>query len=125
MSDLVGGDILMCTYHIGMMIHARIKKERWTQQIRNKLGLSRHHTIATGICKNGLPLSCARDGSHKPSPLRNITNAADIVPSLQPSSPLVLPNTGVLDNRVILLRIPTNQSTGQDASAGTKRSRID
>ena len=107
MSDLLN-DMKRFSHPIQMLIRARINEEKRNQTIRYNNGLSRHSTIANGIGKSCLPLSCERNGTRKPSPLRNSTNAADLVrrdlqPSLQQLRPLVV---------LLIIPPPTSQSTG-------------
>ena len=82
MSSFLGEDDMMknSTLCMQALILARIANEQRIQQIRHDSGLSKYYTIANGMGSNGLSLSCERDGSYKPSPLRNVINASNIVP---------------------------------------------
>ena len=108
MSSFVGEDKMMkrSTNHIKKLILVRIEQEKHTQQIRRDSGLSRYYTIANGMGSNGLPLSCERDGSRKPSPLRNVINASDIIP---PSQQQLRPSLQFMQSMQSIPFIPSMQ----------------
>lgn len=101
-------DMKSISYPIERMIRVRINKANHIQLIRYNNGLSRYHTIENGIGMNGLPLSCEKDGSHKPSPLRNIINARDIVPLTILLREPNLPFLQSLQYLIFILRISTS-----------------
>ncbi len=88
MSSLVDYDIKIAESLIPI-VNARLRREKRISDIRCENGLSRYHTMGTGLSNTGLPLSYDNDGSFKPSPLYKMTNAADIAPilSIRPTLP--------------------------------------
>jgi hypothetical protein len=105
---------------IMVLICARLKKEEHTQEMRAKYGISRRHNIEKGLCKRNIPLSSNEEGKIKPSPLRNVINAADVVPLLHNQE---LASITPVKPMIFLLKIQNNQNTTNDGGE-SKRPRF-